>query len=137
MLSDLIIDKTEYTPAVFFSTSSSGMSLNGEARPENANKFFEPIIIWLKQYCELAHNDASFKTNKIIVVNFGLDYFNSSSIKYLYDILKQYEYLKPYVASITINWQYESHDEDMYENGVEFSKIIDIPFTFEKKQHSI
>ncbi len=133
MLSDLIIDKTEYTPAVFFSTTATNFSIVGEARPENAGKFFEPIIAWLKHFCEDAHNVPAFKTDKNIIMRFELDYFNSSSIKYLYDVLKQLEFLSSYVAKLDVVWAYEASDEDMYENGVEFSKIIGVNFIFEKR----
>ena len=133
MLADLIIDKTEYTPAVFFSASATNFSIVGEARPENAGKFFDPIISWLKHFCEEAHNTPAFKTDKNIAMRFELDYFNSSSIKYLYDVLKQLEFLNPYVAKLDVVWAYEASDEDMYENGVEFSKIIAVNFIFEKR----
>ena len=133
MLADLIIDRTEYTPLISFSVSTNDFMIVGEARPENAGKFFEPVLLWLKSFSEAAHNDPSFKQNKSIKVHFILDYFNSSSIKYLYDVLKQLEFIKPYLFSLEIVWSHESSDEDMYENGVEFSKIIDVPFTFEKR----
>jgi hypothetical protein len=133
MLADLIIDKTEYTPSIAFSITKEEFLIMGEARPENAGKFFEPVLAWLKHFSETAHNDVSYKQNKNIKVHFVLDYFNSSSIKYLYDVLKQLEFIKPYLSSLEIVWSYEASDEDMYENGVEFSKIIDVPFTFEKR----
>lgn len=133
MLADLIIDKTEYTPSIAFSITQEKFLIMGEARPENAGKFFEPVLVWLKHFSENAHNEASYKQSKNIKVHFILDYFNSSSIKYLYDILKQLEFIKPYLSSLEIVWYYEASDEDMYENGVEFSKIIDVPFTFEKR----
>ncbi len=133
MLADLIIDKTEYTPSISFSVGTQHFLIAGEARPENAGKFFEPVLSWLKQFSEIAHNDVSFKETKNIKVNFVLDYFNSSSIKYLYDVLKQLEFIHPYLSSLEIIWSYEASDEDMYENGIEFSKIINVPFTFQKR----
>ncbi|MBC7412810.1 MAG: DUF1987 family protein [Bacteroidia bacterium] len=133
MLEDLIIDRTEYTPSISFSVNAKDFMIVGEARPENAGKFFEPVLLWLKNFSETAHNDESFKQNKSVKVYFILDYFNSSSIKYLYDVLKQLEFIKPYLFSLEIVWSHESSDEDMYENGVEFSKIIDVPFIFEKR----
>ncbi|MEQ1734637.1 MAG: SiaC family regulatory phosphoprotein, partial [Bacteroidia bacterium] len=64
MLADLIIDKTEYTPSIAFSITKEEFLIMGEARPENAGKFFEPVLAWLKHFSETAHNDVSYKQNK-------------------------------------------------------------------------
>jgi len=48
---------------------------------------------------------------------FSFEYFNTSSSKCLYDILKQIAGLKVAGSEVEINWFYEDYDDDMRETG--------------------
>jgi hypothetical protein len=130
----IILEKTETTPLVIFNNEINQFRLEGEARPENARKFFGPLINWLDEYNKTLFylkEEAGDSYLKKIVFEMYFEYLNSSSVKFMFDVLKKIEELKPNLTSLKIKWMYDEKDEDMLDNGNEFATMIDIPFEFE------
>lgn len=128
-MDQLILQADEFTPAVIFDPNSNKFEISGESRPENAGKFYEPIIKWLEQYqANLYFQKSNFGTANKITFEFKFEYFNSTSAKYILDVLKTLDtyFTEGYLESI--NWYYDAMDEDMKESGEEFSKLVSIPF---------
>ena len=65
-----------------------------------------------------------------MVFDISLDYFNSTSAKYLLDILKQLDNYYNEGYDVLIRWFYHEQDEDMRDSGEEFSKLINVPIEF-------
>jgi hypothetical protein len=125
-MESLNLERTESTPHIVLNPKDNYFEISGESRPENVSKFYEPILIWLEKYNEVLRAQKA-KGNSPIQFNFKLEYFNSSSIKFIYDILKKLEDWKENV-SVQIAWFYDDGDEDMLENGQEFTRIVNLPF---------
>jgi hypothetical protein len=127
----LIIDQSEFAPKVVLDPVNNKFEISGESRPENAGKFYEPIVKWLEQYQAVLfyQKGQNGKANKV-TFDISLDYFNSSSAKHLLDILKQLDnyYNEGYDA--LIRWFYFEQDEDMRDSGEEFSKLVNVPIEF-------
>ena len=131
----LIIDQTEFSPKVVLDPGNKRFEFSGESRPENAGKFYEPVVKWLEVfYKELNTLKTSGGTTYPITINFSLDYFNSTSAKHLLDVLKQLDLIKKAQIDVVIKWHYHEMDEDMKESGEEFSKLIEVPFEFVLRQ---
>jgi hypothetical protein len=62
---------------------------------------------------------------KPLEVNIRLEYFNTSSSKCLMDLLRRVE---KSAVTASVNWYYESEDEDMLEAGEDYDAIIELPF---------
>ena len=118
------IPSSEFTPRVILDPAASKYEISGESRPENSGKFYEPIIQWLEQY------GSSLNASSNIVIEFKFEYFNSSSAKYILDVLKQLNNYHSKGVAIKIKWSYDALDEDMKESGEEFAKLINVPFEF-------
>jgi len=58
------------------------------------------------------------------------NYFNSSTSKMLYDILKKIKNIQNQGISVQINWYYNEEDEEILESGDELSKTVNIPFNY-------
>lgn len=116
----LNIKSTEDTPEVFFCITGIS-SISGRSIPENAFSFYEPILVWVK---ELNMHEV-----KQFTLVFNLDYFNSSSGRYIYEILYQLE-KSPHKSSYKIIWKYEIEDDLMFEKGEAIESICSIPFEF-------
>lgn len=121
-MSALSLEATEFTPKVVLDPSSKKFEISGESRPENSGKFYEPIIEWMKNNLPSVKDGINFE--------FKFEYFNSSSAKYILDILKQLNNCHTGGCSVKIMWSFDSLDEDMKESGEEFSKLIEVPFEF-------
>lgn len=127
-MNPLNIEATENSPLVSLDPASLNFLIAGESRPENAGKFYEPIVQWFKQF----HDDQvwSKSPNGNVTFEFKLEYFNSTSAKYLLDILKLVDMCSSAGCPITVKWHYDQRDEDMKESGEEFSQLINVNFEF-------
>lgn len=132
----ILIAATETSPKVEFDPTTDKFEISGESRPENARKFYGPLIEWLEKYNQFLYwlkNDKGASYRKDLSINFRFDYLNSTSIKFVYDLLKKMEELKPNATSIKINWYYEAGDDDMKESGEEYARMIMLEFNIAQR----
>jgi hypothetical protein len=130
----LILEGTDNTPRVEFNPESSNFEISGESRPEDVRKFYEPIVDWLDKYNNhlywILENNNGQKKN--VTFKFRYEYFNSSSAKYVMDIMNKLSEIQENCknAELQIEWYYDEMDEDMLEAGEEFQNITSLPFKF-------
>ena len=119
----LFIEATKDTPEIVFDKEKNYFHISGRSLPENAIEFYQPVIDWINAYEEAP--------NPKMIFNFKLEYFTTSSAK---QIIKTFTLLEKLARKIdlTICWHYKPSDNDMYEAGLKFSKLIKIPFTFQQ-----
>ncbi len=125
MITPLIIDPSKDTPQVIFDKLTGEFLISGTSIPENTKKFFEPVFIWIQKYI----NDPNNET----ILNFKMDYFNTSSTKVLLDIMIEFKTLVKNKKMLIINWYFNADDDDMLEAGEGFSKMVRYPFNFIKR----
>jgi len=132
-MNNLILEKTDNTPGVMLDGTQHLVEFSGDSRPENAKLFFEPIFNWIKEY----ENHLYYLTNESSLnistnVNFKLEYFNSSSARYVIDVIKAFHTvgLSNKKVKIIFNWFFDEEDEDLKESGLEFVKMTGIPMNF-------
>ena len=130
-MDSLIIKSTDDSPGVVFDTSSNSFTISGESRPENAGKFYTPIINWISGFeDELRHRKEETKENSKLVFIFKLNYFNSTSAKYIVDILLSIKNIAKQGHIINIEWHYDKRGDDMLDAGKEFSDMVGLKFDF-------
>lgn len=119
-MQSLEIKASAETPEVMFDKSNGVLRINGRSLPEDAFSFYQPIIDWTEAYLRAY-------PMQNLELNFQLDYFNSSSGRYLLELLSKFEtYGKPNL--VKINWFAEEDDELMIEKGYELKSLIKLPF---------
>lgn len=135
MLKELRINETSNSLGVSLNAQNNRLKFEGDSRPENVQQFFLPILKWLEDYEKLIYfvQDQSKEDVNISIV-FEMDYFNSSSAKYILDILLKLRTIgmMPRVKA-TIFWTIDSMDSDMRESGEEFEGMTDMRFVFKEK----
>ena len=112
------IQPTRNTPAVLLDPSKGVFKLFGRSSPENSIQFYEPIRTALANVVNAPKVDVRIK----------MEYFNTSSSKCIYDLLKEVKSLKDRGLDVTIRWYYDEDDEDMQEAGEDYSDLLDLPF---------
>ncbi len=133
-MNPFILEPTEFSPSIIFDPSISKFEISGESRPENAGKFYDAIIKWLEQYqSSLFSKQTSLPNNEKINFDIKLEYFNSTSAKYILDVLKVLDNFHKEGLINRINWFYDSMDEDMKDSGEQFSRLVKVPFSFVEK----
>ena len=131
----LIIEETENSPKIHFDPAELNFEISGESRPEDVRKFYEPVLEWFDQFNSYLYwltDKYADGEKKLIQFNFKFEYFNSSSAKYVMDIMAKLSEIQTNCpkAKIVICWHYDEMDEDMQEAGEEFENITNIPFEY-------
>ncbi len=120
MQKKLKIDANSHWPEILFDAGTGILSITGKSILENAIKFYDPVVNWIEEYC----GDPAEKTE----LHLKLEYFNTSTSKYLLSLVGLLEELYHEGKEVEIYWY--SADEDMAELGEDYSALIDIPFKF-------
>jgi hypothetical protein len=119
-MEDLFIQGTDSLPTVELNTSGD-LKITGRALPEDANKFFAPLLAWISGF-----------TSEEIHLEINLDYFNTSVSKQLLDFFKIMEG-NPGIKAVHVKWMYEEGDEEMLESGELYQELLPgFNFTFHK-----
>jgi len=119
-MTNLIIGGSNNTPSILLDFENQSLTISGRSLPENAPLFYDSIFEWVKEYLDTANKE------KATVFEFKLEYFNTSSSKVIYELLK----LLAQLPSLEVHWYYETDDEDLLEAGEEFSELIPATFKF-------
>jgi len=127
----LIIDQTTNSPGVILDPENSKFEISGESRPPDVGNFYGEILRWMDDYSQ--HLVRSYESKDPVVFNFNLEYFNSSSAKYILDFCKQIATVRLKGKDMTVKWNYEADDMDMLEVGREMSRMAKFPFEFIQK----
>lgn len=122
-MSILKIERTEDTPEVYFDGESGELFMAGISFPDNVERFFTPVMMWLDEYI----NNPAPVTNVV----FKFKYFNTSSSKKIYEILCFLDKLKSKGNEISIKWLYSEEDEDIRAAGIRYANMINFVFDFE------
>ncbi len=132
-MESLIIESTEFTPTVSLNLSNKEFRISGESRPENANIFYTSILKWLDDYYNFLYwqkSKTDTEENEKLFFDFQFDYFNSTTAKFILDILMRLEKIHKDITPITVRWIYEEPDIDMKDAGEEFEGIVGVPFEY-------
>lgn len=121
-MEDYTAYSTKTTPSVLFEAATGNLWLEGKSYPENAAKFYEPLCAWLKQ--------AFAEGLDAVTFNCKLEYCNSSSAKWIYEIFQMLEKHSMDGHKVVVNWYYFNGDEDILENGKEFAEDMNLPFNY-------
>ena len=92
----------------------------GRSIPENPNDFYRPVLEWLSEYT-LNYTGKS-------KIELGFEYINTSSIKWIFTILRELSAMKEIVSNASIIWYYEHGDENMCELGFILRSLVECPF---------
>lgn len=123
-MQSLIVQQTDSSPKVVLNPGENVFEISGDSRPENANEFYAPILLWLDSY---AVSTSKNKPSNKITFKFDFEYLNSISIKYVFEILKRIETVRKNGTDIEVYWYYNKRDEDIMDNGKEFTTLLDVP----------
>lgn len=123
-MAPLILESTSDTPEVILDKLGNKFSFSGTSIPENTKGFFQPIFDWIDGYV--------LNANEETIVNFKMKYFNTSSTKSILDIMIQFKELAKNNKMLIINWHFPEDDDDMFEAGEGFSKMMRFPFNYLK-----
>ena len=122
----LLIELTDGSPKVILDDQNQVFLFEGESRPQDAFKFFDPVIHWLQEYSKVLYSQKQhLGKNRTMTIQFRLSYLNSPSAKNIKDILSILESYCKDGYEVRVKWFYYKEDIDMKELGEEYAKIVE------------
>ncbi len=109
-------------PGIYYYPETNMLELIGRSIPENPELIFRRLDEWITSHFE--------KTNTLSI-SIQLEYINSGSSKYLYEILKKLTGLGRTGRTVKMKWLYEEDDEAMLELGEHYRDTAGIPLEIE------
>lgn len=116
------IRSSKVTPSVYFNPKKELLDLRGKSSPENPLNFYGSLLLNMDRYIQ------SHSGN--ITVNLAFEYFNTSSSKCIFNVLRKLENFDQQGKRVIVNWYYEDGDDDMLEAGEDFSSFFGYAFNF-------
>ena len=116
----IYIPEGDSTPGFMIKPNEGKIVFWGQACPEDAFDFYEPILAKLQEYFDSQPPKVNFI--------FNISYYNTATSKIIVTILQLLEKLRRNGSDVIVTWYYDNNDEDMMIAGEDFSEIVDIPF---------
>ncbi len=125
-MENLNLEKTAKTPLVCFDYDSGTLKLSGRSIPEDSFAFFSKLLQWIDEYISQPQQSTKFIVD--------LEYFNTSSSKFLLEMLKKFKAIAQSQNSFLVEWCYEEGDDDMLDTGKEYMDLLNLEFVFNEVQ---
>jgi hypothetical protein len=136
-MESLHVNGTVVSPTVDFNIETRVLEISGYSRPENVRDFYFPLIQWLD---DLNRYLLSGKSMDIAIepftFKFKFVYFNSSSAKFIYDIIILLNSFQKDGFPLNIYWYYDEDDDELREAGEELSDMANVPFQYVETKKS-
>lgn len=128
----LYISPTAITPEISFSPEENTFFIRGISSPEDVRALYYPVIEWIKNMATGLINEKTQRYSADNPLNFTIDleYFNSSSAKFLFDIFNELKQLTTAGIPVKIEWHHDKEDIDMLDAGNDISLLVGMEFTY-------
>jgi hypothetical protein len=117
-VSRVIMVSTKKTPEIIL--ESGRILIRGRSISENPGEFYRPVHEWMINYA----SESAEMTN----VQLAFEFINTTSIKWVYAILKELNRIPDLSERAKITWYYEAGDEDMLDLGFIIRSLVSCPF---------
>ena len=114
----LSVAGTDKTPEIILDRENGIFEFSGKSVPEDAAKFYEPILSWIDGYVQEQPAGTTF-------VTFKMSYFNTTTSKIILGIVQKLAKIK---KEVRIDWYYAEEDEEMQEYGEVLEEITRLRF---------
>lgn len=118
----IIQEKLKNCPGIVYYPDKNKLELVGRSIPENPELIFRRLEDWIALH---------FDKNSGLNVYIQLEYINSGSSKYLYEILKRLTGYGRSGKNVNLKWLYEEDDEAMLELGEHYRDTAGIPLVID------
>ena len=126
------ITPTLTTPEIHFSPEENIFLIRGTSSPEDVRSMYYPVIEWFKIFIDncLAGEYQNYSPENPLKFKVDLNYFNSSSAKFFYDIFIELKRLTQSGFPVIVEWFYDEEDIDLKEAGIDIALLAEMEFTY-------
>ena len=119
-MDSLRIEATSCSPLIDFDPAAGLLRIEGESYPENSFDFYAPVFGWLEEYLKAPA--------PAVVLDIGLSYLNTSSIKCMIDVLEMLDGAHQKGQTVSVRWHYDSDNDRALDMAEEFAEDVSLPF---------
>ncbi len=120
-MSTYIIKGDRQHPEIDFNAITGILNISGRSIPEDTFSFYQPLVDWVESYAKSPAKETRVKVY--------LEYFNTSSSKFILEIFKKLRPITDFVTkSVVVEWYYDEDDEEMMETGEDYQDVSGLPF---------
>ena len=132
----LHIEKTHNTPEITFSPKDNFFMIRGSSSPEDVRALYYPVIDWISKFADeiISGKNKNYSSDKALIFQTDLDYFNSSSAKFFFDIFIELKRLVENDIRVIVEWFYDEEDTDQKEAGCDIASLVEMEFSFIPKK---
>jgi hypothetical protein len=121
---------TDLTPEITLIPEENKFIIAGKSAPEDVRGLYYPVIEWMEEFVAGVRKENIYSDEKPLLLKLDLEYFNSSSAKFIYDILSQLRDLNNEGVPVDIEWYYDEEDIDLREAGEDLALLCELPFRY-------
>jgi len=131
----LFIEKTRTTPEIIFSPDENIFSISGMSSPEDVRAMYYPVIEWIQIFVDdvIEGGVKGYGKDSPVKLHIDLQYFNSSSAKFLFDIITELKRVSKANVPLVVEWLHDEEDTDLKEAGADISLLAGMEFIFVPK----
>lgn len=119
-MDSLRIEATSCSPLIDFDAQAGFLRIEGESYPENSFDFYAPVFTWLEDFLK--------EPAPATVLDIGLSYLNTSSIKCLIDVLEMLDTAHGQGRTVAVRWHYDRDNDRALDMAEEFKEDVTLPF---------
>ncbi len=119
-MENILSEGSPKTPRIIVDGENGNIEIAGRSNPENAREFFAPFMEWLAAYL--------VKPAELTTITINLEHFNTSSSKYVLDVLKRIKKLAEEDKAFKIIWMYEDDDDEMLDTAEAYEAMVGLKF---------
>ena len=127
---------TDLTPEIILIPEEHKFSISGKSAPEDVRGLYYPVLEWMEEFAAGVRKSSPYTDTNHLVFRLDLEYFNSSSAKFLFDILVHLRELNNSSVPVDVEWYYDEEDTDLREAGEDLALLCELPFKYCPKTRS-
>jgi hypothetical protein len=117
-LKSLKIEFTKKTPQIILEPGR--IQIVGRSISENPGECYRPVYEWVSEY--------AVEGMRMTDILLGFEFINTTSMMWVYSILKELAKIPDMPVRAKISWYYEEGDEDMRDLGLILRSLVNCPF---------
>jgi hypothetical protein len=121
---------TDLTPEIIFAPAENRFIIAGKSAPEDVRGLYYPVLEWMEEFVADLRKGNNYTDTNPLRLKLDLEYFNSSSAKFLFDIFAHFRDLNNEGIPVEIEWHYDEEDTDLREAGEDLSLLCELQFRY-------
>lgn len=121
---------TDLTPEIILAPEENKFIIAGKSAPEDVRSLYYPVLEWMEEFLIWVRERRPYTDQKPLLLKLDLEYFNSSSAKFLFDIFSNLQTLRDEGVPVEIEWHYDEEDIDLREAGEDLALLCEMQFKY-------